>query len=42
LAGFAAHVVASMLENEAGPMDYLLSRADVRYLVARAVGDSAS
>ncbi|MGH9165654.1 MAG: hypothetical protein ACRDZW_09110 [Acidimicrobiales bacterium] len=42
LAGFAAHVVASMLENEEGPMDYLLSRADVRYLVARAVGDSAS
>ena len=41
LAGFAAHVVASMLENDDGPFDYLLSRADARYLIARVAEDSA-
>jgi len=40
LAGFAAHVVASMIENDEGPVDYLLSWADVRYLVARAAGQA--
>jgi hypothetical protein len=42
LAGFATHVVESMAEADGELWDYRLSDADARYLVAKAIGDSAS
>ena len=42
LAGFAAHVVASMLQSGQELGDYSLSRADARHLVARVTGQSTA